>query len=340
MPHCLAEQVPLAPLTTLKVGGVARYVATITSLTELEEAIHFAEREGLPVFILGGGSNVLVPDAGFSGLVLLIALKGVQYDTTTDKVLVTCGAGESFDDLVAKTVAKGYWGLENLSHIPGTVGATPVQNVGAYGVEIADVIEAVVVYDYATHTTMSLTPAACAFGYRDSIFKQPAGHTWIVVAVVFRLSQQAQPKLTYADLQVLTTVSTITPTLVRETVIKIRASKFPDWHVVGTAGSFFKNPIISIGEATRLQTEYPLLPVYGVDTDHVKVPLGYILDKVCQLKGVRIGNVGLYEAQALVLVAYAPVTATEIDTFADMVAQKVYQLTGIKIEREVQTLCS
>jgi UDP-N-acetylmuramate dehydrogenase len=320
------------------VGGSARYFAKVTTIAELEESIHFAQNNDLPVFVLGGGSNVLVPDEGFSGLVVLISIPGREYSVEETTVTLVCGAGEVFDEVVAETVALGYWGLENLSHIPGTVGATPVQNVGAYGVEVADLIISVTVYDCVLHQVRELTAEDCAFAYRDSLFKQVAGQSLIVLRVTFSLSITPQPRLTYADLEVLKAETDLSVETVRQTIIKIRAAKFPDWHTVGTAGSFFKNPIIPIPQAELLQAKYPQLAVYPVTATTAKVPLGFILDKVCGLRGIRIGNVGLYEAQALVLVAYQPVTAAMIDEFADMVVEKVYSTTAISIEREVQTL--
>ncbi len=338
MPACIKADVPLAPFTTLKVGGKARFLATVTSLVELQEAVQFAHETSLPLFVLGSGSNVLASDQGFAGLVLYVQLQGCEYTVTDTEVSVWVAAGENLDRVVADSVARGFWGLENLSHIPGTVGATPIQNVGAYGVEVADLITAVEVFDCLTHTVRQLSREECQFAYRDSLFKHLEGQHLIVVRVHFVLSVTPTPRLTYGDLQSLQNNPDITPQVIRDAVIAIRSKKFPDWHVIGTAGSFFKNPIIPIEQVVQLQKLYPELPVYPYSDTTSKVSLAYILDKVCGLKGFKQGNVGLFEAQALVLVAYTPATADEIDTFARLVAEKVYSITAISIEREVRML--
>jgi len=330
----VSTAVPLAPYTTLKVGGVAEYFSIVDSETALKEAYAWARARSLPVSLLGGGSNILVPDNGVRGLVVHLALREVGWEKRGDSIFYTAGAGVDFDTCIANTVAQGWWGLENLSHIPGTVGATPVQNVGAYGVEVADVILSVRVYDTLTDKISLFSVADCKFGYRDSVFKQMSGR-YVVLAVTFRLQEMARPQLSYKDLVVLQGHAYLTPALVRETVMRIRATKFPDWHTVGTAGSFFKNPIISRTIGDSLVTQFPELPVYPVSDTHVKVSLGYILDKVCGLRGYRVGTVRLYEQQALVLVAEAGTSAQAIDEFAAEVEAQVYEITKIKIEREV-----
>ena len=195
-------------------------------------------------------------------------------------VTLTCGSGEWLDDVVADSVERGYWGLENLSAIPGTVGATPVQNVGAYGVEVSSRITAVAAIHQDSEEEKIFSVRECAFGYRDSFFKSPAGAVWVVTTVTFSLSQTPRPQLEYGALAALKTVEDITPSLVRASVMKIRAGKFPDWKVVGTAGSFFKNPIITAAAYKTLKTNYPELPGFPTDNGMVKVSLGFILDKI------------------------------------------------------------
>lgn len=331
------EQVSLASYTTLKTGGVATYVITVTTRAELEAAVVFAQANNLPFLVFGSGSNILVGDAGYAGVVIHMNIRGRDYAAheSSPVVDVTYGAGEILDEVIAETVERGLWGLENLSHIPGTVGATPIQNVGAYGVEVGDCITAVTVFDATTRTFREMSAAACQFAYRDSIFKQTSYAQVIVVSVTFRLSLTPQPKTTYADIHARIGSGDVSQHAIRDAIIAIRSQKFPDWHTVGTAGSFFKNPIISEHQKDVLISEYPLVPVYPVAPGLVKVSLGYILDKVCNLKGFSRGNVRLYEAQALVLVATRGATTAEILAFARDVSAIVKQKTNITIELEV-----
>ena len=333
------EYEPLALYTTLKVGGVARYLTTVTTVSAVAQMVTRAQALALPFVTIGGGSNLLISDNGYPGLVIVMAIAGMSEVVRGDQVLVTAGAGMVFDELVATTVRRGYWGLENLSHIPGTVGATPIQNVGAYGVEVADLIESVTVYDTETGVEGVLQTDQCAFGYRTSRFKTVTPQRLIITSVTFRLTKNDRPQVGYADLaQRFAGIVPESPTVVRDAVIAIRSAKFPDWHTVGTAGSFFKNPIVSREVAHELQRRYPELPCYPHGTSQIKCSLGYILDKICGLRGFVDGRVRLYEAQALVLVAERGATATNIADFAVFVAQQVYEKTGIVIEREVQTL--
>ncbi len=332
------QREPLAPYTTFGIGGPAEYFATVRTAEELRARIKDAHEHLLPVTILGGGSNVLVSDSGVAGAVIRIEIDGITATDEGDSVLITAGAGEVFDDLVAYTVAHGYWGIENLSAIPGTVGATPVQNVGAYGIEIGEYIESVEVIDLRDFSMRTLTRDECAFGYRDSVFKHEAGESYVVTQVTIRLSQTAAPQLAYKDLAARFAESEPTQAEIREAVIDIRSKKFPNWEVTGTAGSFFKNPIIPDAQYRELLNRYPELPGFLQVDGSVKVPLGWILDKVLSLRGTRVGNVGAYEGQALVIVNYGNATAAEVEIFAANVAHNVYEDTGIKIEWEVTKL--
>lgn len=332
------QDVPLARHTTLKTGGVARYFVTVKTVEELGAAVASAEQKQLPHLILGGGSNLLVADAGFPGLVIKMEIMGRLYENDGEgSVRLIVGAGENLDDVVADAVAHGYAGLENLSAIPGTVGATPVQNVGAYGVEVKDVIEAVETYHVPTATAVLIANEECRFGYRDSFFKTTEGAKYVITAVHFRLMTKATVNITYRDLaQRFAHQSEPSLAEVRAAVIAIRAEKFPDWHTVGTAGSFFKNPIIPTADAEELRVRFPELPLYEASPGQMKVSLGYVLDKICGLKGYTEGKVGLYEKQALVLIAKRGATTDEVLHFAATIAAKVYAATGLTIEREVR----
>ncbi|MCA9366517.1 UDP-N-acetylmuramate dehydrogenase [Candidatus Kaiserbacteria bacterium] len=330
---------PLHRHTTLNVGGEAEYFVAVKDKTEAVSAVTTALEKNLPITILGGGSNVLVSDSGIKGLVIKNKITGITSEQSGDNILVTAGAGEVFDDLIAHTVAKGWWGLENLSHIPGTVGATPVQNVGAYGVEIADVLVSLTAIDTRTGEERVFSAPECEFWYRRSFFKSALGRHYFITSVTFKVQSEANPQIAYRDLERYFKDQTdYDLEHIRAAVIDIRSTKFPDWSVLGTAGSFFQNPIVSPTVYTELKSRYPELPGYEQTDGVVKLPLGWILDKIVGLKGLRVGNVGMYENQALVLVNYGGATAAEITAFAESIQEKVAAATGIEIEWEVTKL--
>lgn len=336
----LTETFPLATHTTLGVGGFAEYYTKVSTDEELCTAIAWANEQKKPVTILGGGSNVLVDDAGVRGLVLQLNYTSISYAKVSEDVtFVTVGAGVVLDRLIAELVERQLWGLENLSAIPGTVGAVPIQNVGAYGIEAKDLIETVTAYDIQTHSFVVLTNAECGFAYRDSVFKRDSRTRYVITAVTFRVTPEPLPQITYRDLAVYFE-SNPTPKIqeVRNAIISIRSNKFPDWNTIGTAGSFFKNPIITAEAFKKLQSQYPGVPGYTQENGYVKVALGWILDHVCHVRGYQEGNIGLYEAQALVLVCTKDATAQEIKNFSQKIIDLVFQKTGIQIEREVTIL--
>lgn len=333
------EYIPLHNKTTLKVGGKARYYADVADVASLHEHEAFREAHNIPLIILGGGSNVLIPDEGLDALVLRMCIQGREWIEEGNNIYLTCGAGEVFDECVGDAVSRGFWGLENLSGIPGSVGGVPIQNVGAYGVEAQDIVNTVTVFDRATKTTRTLSNSECAFTYRDSIFKRSEGSNFVVTQVTFLLSKNRAPKLTYKDLASLRSESEVcTLQDIRATVLNIRAQKFPDWNVVGTAGSFFKNPVISIEEARELIAKYPDIPTYPASDAQVKISLGWILDHICHVRGFRDGKISLYERQALVLICDEGGTAKEIISFAKLIEEIVFNTTNIHIENEVRFL--
>lgn len=331
----ITHNIPLKSYTTLGVGGPAEYFVPVHFEAELIEAVAYARKANLRISILGGGSNVLIADQGVKGLVILMSIKGITSTDERDAVFVTAQAGERLDDVVLYCVKRGWWGIENLSHIPGTVGATPIQNVGAYGVEVKDIISSVTVFNTETNMMEEFQNKFCAFGYRDSIFKKESAKKYIITAVTFVLSKTANQKLAYRDLK--NRFENSNPSLqeIREAVIHIRAEKFPNWMRVGTAGSFFKNPIVSQEKYQTLLGLYPELQGYAGADGSVKVPLGWILDKVLHLKGLKEGNVATYEQQALVLVVEKNATATEVISFAEKIIKKVEKEIDIAVEYEV-----
>lgn len=337
----IIPQQPLAPLTTLKVGGFALAYTKVENEADVHEALTYAHEHELAVSLLGGGSNILVKDEGFAGLVMHMQSKGMSHVAEEDgRVTLYAKAGELFDDVVSYSVAHGFWGLENLSHIPGTVGATPVQNVGAYGVEIKDVLKEVIVFDMHTRSLRTLSKGECLFSYRDSLFKHSEGKRFVIMEVVFELAVRGVPRIAYKDLQQYFAGTTGLPTQndVRNAIIHIRSEKFPDWKTVGTAGSFFKNPIVTEETGSKLQERFPELPLFKTEDGNIKISLGYILDKIVGVRGYEEGNVRLFEKQALVLVAGANATAEEVISFAEKISKKVFEKTDIHIEMEVTQL--
>jgi UDP-N-acetylmuramate dehydrogenase len=336
----LEENIPLAHYTTFKIGGPARFFCIARSAAEVVEALAFAHKENRRHLVLGGGSNILISDAGFSGVVIKNEIMGKALVPLNEREYrLSVGAGETWDEIVQLAVDNGLYGIENLSAIPGTVGATPVQNIGAYGVEIADSILAVRAVDTKTLQYVNFSAKECKFGYRDSLFKHKKGR-YVILQVDLRLKKHGKVNVEYKDLKEYFAKKAIAkPTLqqVRDAVIDIRWKKLPDWKLWGTAGSFFKNPVISKTRFDKLKAQHPALPGFPEPGGkRVKVPLGWILDHICNVKGTMVGNVGSYENQALVIVTKPGATAAQVVARTKEIAELVEKMTTIKIEAEVE----
>lgn len=338
----MLENVSMKDFTTFRTGGLARWFCHVRSVEDLKEAVVFAKEKKLPFFVLGGGSNLLVSDDGFPGVVIKMEIGGVTFEEKeNDTVNVTAGAGENWDAFVAGTVSRGLVGLENLSLIPGSVGATPVQNVGAYGREVKDVILEVEAFDTETCEIKKFSPEECQFGYRDSFFKHPEGKKNIITRVTFALQKNAALKTDYKDVQeyfLKHNITTAHVSDVRDAIVAIRTAKLPDIREYGTAGSFFKNPIISRELAEEVHEKYPDIPLYPAGPDTKKISAGWLLDRACGLKGAEEGNVGTYKNQALVIVNHGDATTKEVLEFAESLQGQVKNKTGITLEFEVQMI--
>lgn len=348
------KDVLLKNYATFKIGGPAGDFVEVKSERELVMAISQANKKKLPILILGGGSNMLVSDAGFAGVVIKMLFKGIRYEEAGDFVRTIVEAGESWDGVVADTVARGLYGLENLSGIPGTVGASPIQNIGAYGAEVKDTIEWVEVLDKHTLKMKRLLNTECQFAYRHSFFKTTEGRSLIVLRACFLLKKNGVLNLAYKDIGeygVKNNIKDFSLATLREAVLEIRKGKFPDLSHYGTAGSFFKNPIICKEHYDGLKKHWPNLPGFLLEAkgsptsprlrgtsklEAIKVPLAWILDNVCGLKGSREGNVGLFQNQPLVLTNFGGATAQEVSDFAQKITKIVFEKTGIQIEPEVE----
>jgi UDP-N-acetylmuramate dehydrogenase len=339
----IQENIPLAQLTTFKIGGPARFFCSVKDMKELKEAVAFAKDKGVPFFVLGGGSNLLIADAGFNGLVIKVEIMGKEVKKKEEGDIVTAGAGEMWDDFVHWTIDQGFNGLENLSAIPGTVGAVPVQNIGAYGAEASQFVSSVHAFDAKEMKEVTLSGRDCHFGYRNSLFKHEKGR-YVIAHVDFALKKDGKVNLEYKDvkeyfnkLQVASDkLQEITPAQVREAVINIRWNKLPDWNTWGTAGSFFKNPVVPKEKYEELKKIYPAMPGFPESDGSVKISLGWVLDNVCKVKGLMDGGVGTYEKQALVIVTKPGATSTEVVSFTHKLMDQVKEKLGITIEAEVE----
>ncbi len=332
----IQENVLLKDYTTFQVGGRARFFVVIKDEDDLREACFFAKSRKLPILVLGGGSNLLIADQGFSGLIIKNDIKGIKFtDFGSDQVRLEVGAGETWDEVVALSVIRNLSGLENLSGIPGTVGGAAVQNAGAYGAEIKDILLTVEGLNAVTGKKFGWEKADCQYGYRSSAFKK--NKKFIITAVTLKLSKKPILNLDYAGLKdQLPAGEKITPGVIRDIVLQIRAEKLPDWKKVGTAGSFFKNPVVSKEKFADLKKRFPELPGFPVEKEKIKIPLAWILDKICGLKGFQEKTVGLYEKQPLVLVNRGGATADAVIDFAKKIKDLVRTATDIEIEAEVE----
>jgi len=332
----LTSDAPLAPLTTLGVGGAARFFIEAKDEKEIEEAIAFAKEQNLPLFVLGNGSNVLVPDTGIEGVVVKMAIAGVMCENEGESAVLTAGAGTPWEEVVDAASGHNLFGIENLAGIPGTVGGAAVQNIGAYGAELAAVFAYAECIDAVTGERSRVGRNEAAFGYRTSFFKKH--RELVVVRVALCLSKKRTPNLAYPDLARAQEngVPLETPAEIASAIRAIRAEKFPYAPNEGTAGSFFKNPVVSSACADALAARFPGLPLFPQGEREMKLPLSWLLDHALALKGFARGKVRLYEQQPLVIVARRGATAVEVEAFADEIAERVYKATGIIIDREVE----
>lgn len=335
----MQENVDLAPYNSFGLRVSARYFTRVETHEQLQSALAFCHDEALPLLVLGGGSNILLRE-DFPGLVLQMAILGItQEESVEGRVKVTAASGENWHRLVEHCLANGWHGLENLALIPGCVGAAPMQNIGAYGVEVKDFITEVQVLDIASGAVETLSNAQCKFGYRDSVFKGSLKGQKIVLSVSFELQRSASPNLSYAALAdaLADKGAHVSPQAIFDTVCSIRREKLPDPKVLGNAGSFFKNPVLSLAAFAQLQHDYPDIPSFAVlgGTDARKVPAAWLIEQA-GWKGKQNGGAAVYEKQALVIVNRNNATAQEVEELALAIIASVAQRFGVQLEPEVQ----
>ena len=330
---------PLGQHNTFRFEAAARYAAHVRTPDDIPAALADPRVQGLPVLVLGGGSNVVLT-RDFDGLVLLMEIPGIATGRATIDGrkfhTVTAGGGESWHGLVAHTVANGLPGLENLALIPGTVGAAPIQNIGAYGVEIKDRFHALRAYDRHAGEFVTLNAADCAFGYRDSLFKRSGADRYVITEVTLALPVDWQPDTHYAELaRELAAQNIASPTAqnIFDAVVAIRRRKLPDPAEIGNAGSFFKNPIVDAATRDALAERFPNLVGYVQPDGTYKLAAGWLIDQ-CGFKGRQSGAVGVYEKQALVLVHRGGGSAVQLMTLAREIQDAVHARFGVRIEPE------
>lgn len=334
------KNVPLYSMTTFGVGGNAKFYAQVKDQKDLKEAVSFAKAKGYPIFVIGGGSNVLISDKGFPGLVLRSIDKTLKFYFHTNGVEVSAGAGLNWDDLVEVAVKHNFQGLECLSGIPGTVGAAPVQNIGAYGQELKDSFIGLTAYDTFSDKFVFLDRNDCRFSYRTSIFKDPknAGR-YIIVEVRFRLKKSSPPTLTHDSLLAyLKDKKVDKPSLydVREAVLNLRRKKLEDPNVAGNAGSFFKNPIVEKEVFLKIKKVHPDVSFYEVGEDKVKLFAGWMIERA-GWKGKSYKGASVSKKNALVLInRTGKSTAKDIKSLADKIVADIAKKFDVLLEPEVQ----
>ncbi|XKH00623.1 UDP-N-acetylmuramate dehydrogenase [Marinobacter nauticus] len=327
------EQVDLVDLNSLRVHASARYLINVHSVDELNRALVWADEHNVPLQVLGGGSN-LVFVGHFPGLVLHMAMKGRQLEPLDDdQAMLVLKAGENWHEAVLFAARAGYRGIENLALIPGTAGAAPVQNIGAYGVELCDTLESLTALDRSSGELVTLTASDCCFGYRDSRFKHEPGR-YIIIEIRLRLSRSAPFRLGYGDLQARlpSDDADLTPLAVAQAVMAVRQEKLPDPSVLPNAGSFFKNPVVSQADYQQLQARFPGLVSYPVEQG-VKLAAGWLIDQA-GWKGFRNERVGVHDRQALVLINHSGGSGRDILALAEKVRASVLEKFGVTLEME------
>lgn len=326
---------------TFRLPAKAAYYVSIDKLSDLEELVHHELFLKKPRLVLGGGSNLLFLEEIFPGLVIHVANRGIEFiEETATHVIVRAAAGENWHHFVKQTIEWGLGGLENLSLIPGQVGAAPMQNIGAYGVELKDVFQQLHALNLKTGKTQAFDAEACQFGYRSSVFKTSARGKFIIISVDFKLDKHHSLKLDYGAIrQELSLMGIEDPSIkhVSEAVCRIRSSKLPDPEILGNAGSFFKNPIVPFGTFKKLQLTFPEIVAYPEGNNRMKLAAGWLIEQA-GLKGYSLGDAAVHDRQALVIVNRGNATGKQLYKLAMHVKSTVFRQFGVELEPEVNVI--
>jgi len=333
----IEKNISLKKYHTFGIEVKAKYFTEVSSLAEVQETLTFQKENQLEGLILGGGSNILFTQ-DFEGLVIRISLKGKEViKEEEDFVWVKVAAGENWHEFVLFCLQHGWGGAENLSLIPGTVGAAPMQNIGAYGVEIKEIFAYLEAYHLQTEKLHQFDNQQCKFGYRESIFKNEVKGEYLITSVVFKLSKKHSLNFSYGDIQQILAKENIEPSIeaISRAVIEIRSSKLPNPAEIGNAGSFFKNPYIEKSHFEKLKADFPQIPSYPTPDAHlIKIPAGWLIEQ-CGWKGYKQGEAGVHTKQALVLVNYGKAEGKEIKELSEKIRQSVREKFGINLHTEV-----
>ena len=336
----LQQHISLKSYNTFGIVADAEYFFELNSVAELKDVFLSAETQSIPKLVLGGGSNILLT-GDFKGLVLKINLKGIEIiKEDADHVWVRAGAGEKWHDLVMWCIDKDLAGIENLSLIPGNTGAAPMQNIGAYGVELKDTFEELEAFNTIELKTERFSKEACSFGYRESVFKRKLKGQYIITSITLKLNKRPVFNISYGAIEQELKkmgVEQLSIKAISQAVMNIRRSKLPDPAILGNAGSFFKNPELPLAQVEKLQVTFPGLVAYPASTGNMKVAAGWLIEQ-CGWKGRRVGNTGSHKDQALVLVNYGGATGKEIYDLAMQIQQSVREKYNITIEPEVNVV--
>ena len=343
----IRSDVPLAPRTTLELGGPARFLAEITDAGDALAALEWAKVKALPVFVLGGGSNLVVADLGFAGLVLHMKMRGVRWSEKAGELRAEIAAGEVWDNVVCAAAERELWGIECLSGIPGTAAAAPVQNIGAYGQEVAESLRSVRVLDRATLGTREMAPDECDFGYRTSLFKRQPDR-FVILSVTLGFPAGSKPSLRYAELaSALADQESPSPLAVRDMVLALRRKKSMVWDESDpnhrSAGSFFTNPIVSAELAAQithrcvaagLMADPSGMPCFSLPDGRVKLAAGWLIERAGICKGLRMGAVGVSTRHALALVHHGGGSTADLVRLARHVRSTVFDRFAVELEPE------
>jgi len=333
----IRTNIPLKNHTTMRLGGNARFMTDVSSAAEIAEIYRNAKGQNLPIFVLGGGSNIIVRDEGYNGIVIRNRITGFDIiDDQPSDVTLKIGGGEVWDSVVQRTVDMHLTGIEAMSGIPGTAGAAPVQNVGAYGQEIADTLLSLEAYDSQTDSFVTLQSNDCGFSYRDSIFRGEATGRYVITSITIKLYKNApQPPFYAAVEQYLAAhnITLFTPQVIRDAVIAIRADKLPDPKIQPNTGSFFKNAIVEAWQLTDLRANYPDIPTYDMPNGRFKIPTGWLIEQA-GLKGQTLHGMHIHDKNALVLINESATSYADLASARDEIIGAIRDKFRIAIEQE------
>lgn len=331
------QNVPLKNLTTMQLGGNAKIVKEVFTPEEVAEAVRLAKSENQPFFVIGDGSNIIAHDEGFNGIIIKVKIPGFEIVSENKSgAKIKIGAGENWDSAVKRAVDKNLSGIEAMSWIPGTTGAAPVQNTGAYGQEIADVLVSVEAYDCEKETFVTLSKAECNFNYRHSVFKDEYPGRYILTSITINLGKENPKPPFYDSIEKYfaeNNITQFTPKLIRDTVIMMRREKLPDPSIMPNSGSFFHNTIVSAAKTKSLKQKYPELPIYPAQNGNYKIPTGWLIEQA-ELKGKMLHGMKVHDKNALVLINQSATSYNDLANARNEIIKTVYEKFGIYIEQE------